>query len=284
MATGPGVCASTPSEGARGAAGGVGRVARVSGEANVIGVIPVRMGSSRFPGKPLAEIAGLSMVEHVYRRSAMAASLDRVIVATPDQEIAAAVEGFGGEWAMTAHSHDRCTDRVAEVSEAVDGDVIVNIQGDEPLVRPEMIDQVVEGLLRRSEVGCANLLEPIRTREEHEDPNRVKVVLSPDARILYYSRAPIPYGEFPAAGLHLRQIGLLAFTPAYLEWFTALSPTPLEQLESIDMIRALEHGGEVLGEIADARLYCVDRPEDIPPVERALADDELFAGYARSSA
>lgn len=247
---------------------------------HVVGVIPVRMASSRFPGKPLAEISGVSMVEHVYRRSAMAQSLDRVIVATPDEEIAAAVEGFGGEAAMTADTHDRCTDRVAEVSGVVESDIVVNIQGDEPLVRPDMIDQVVEGLAGRLEVGCVNLLEPIRTREEHEDPNRVKVVLSPDKRILYYSRAAIPYGDFPSSGLHLRQIGLLAFTPSYLDWFTGLSPTPLEQHESIDMIRALEHGGEVLGEVADAALYCVDRPEDIPPVERALEGDELFASYA----
>lgn len=247
----------------------------------VLGVVPARMASSRFPGKPLAPIAGIPMVEHVYRRSAMASSLDRLLVATPDEEIRAAVEGFGGEAIMTSATHERCTDRVAEVAATVDAEIVVNIQGDEPLVVPEMIDAVVRALRAEPDVGCCNLLEPIRSRDELEDPHRVKVVLGPDRRILYYSRAPIPYGAFPSNGLHLRQVGLLAFRPDYLEWFTALAPTPLEQLESIDMIRALERGGVVLGEVFDSALQCVDHAADIPEVERRLESDALFGLYAR---
>lgn len=252
----------------------------MSASQHVIGVIPARMGSSRFPGKPLAPIAGITMVEHVYRRSALSKSIDRLIVATPDEEIREAVEGFGGEAMMTSDEYDRCTDRIAEVSSRVESDIVVNIQGDEPLVRPEMIDQVVDALAAQLEVGCANLVEPVRTREELEDKDRVKVLLSPTGKILYYSRAPVPYGDFPSDNLHLRQIGLLAFTPRYLAWFKGLSATPLEMWESIDMIRALEHDGQILGVVADSQLYCVDRPEDIGAVERALEGDPFFSSYA----
>ena len=158
----------------------------------VVGIIPARMGSSRFPGKPLALIRGKTMIEHVYKRSALCPALDAVVVATPDEEIANAVRGFGGESVMTSPDHQRATDRVAEAAQTTGGDIVLVIQGDEPLVHPDMIEAAVKPVAEDSDIFCSNLVERIRTREEFENPNTIKVTMDHQGNALYFSREPIP--------------------------------------------------------------------------------------------
>ncbi|HVN65405.1 MAG TPA: 3-deoxy-manno-octulosonate cytidylyltransferase [Methanomicrobiales archaeon] len=248
----------------------------------VVGVIPARMASTRFPGKPLAPILGIPMVEHVYRRSAMSGSLDRVYVATCDDEIARAVEGFGGEAVMTAACHERCTDRVAEAMESREGDIVVIIQGDEPMVRPEMIDQAVAPMLADPALECVNLMAEIRDPRDFHDPNEVKVVCDRQGFALYFSREAIPsekkYGN-PVTG-H-KQVCIMPFRRDFLFTYTRLPPTPLEIIESVDMLRVLEHGYRVRMVLTGYETCSVDTPGDLEYVGQAMKDDPLVRRYAR---
>lgn len=245
-----------------------------------IGVIPARMASSRFPGKPLASILGIPMVEHVYRRSAMSRTLDAVFVATCDREIAAAVGDFGGEAVMTAACHERCTDRVAEAASGLEGEIIVIIQGDEPMVRPEMIDDAVAPMREDPSVECVNLMSEIRDPEDFLDPNEVKVVVDRNGNALYFSREPIPssrkYGK-PVTG-H-RQVCIMPFRREFLFRYTRLEPTPLEVIESVDMLRILEHGYRIRMVETRFETFSVDTPEDLRHVEHLMRGDPLTASY-----
>lgn len=247
----------------------------------VAGIIPARMGSTRFPGKPLASIAGMAMIEHVYRRSALCRMLSRLAVATPDEEIARAVRAFGGEVVMTSPQHSRATDRVAEAAGVVGGDIVVVIQGDEPLVSPGMIEAAVAPVWQDERVFCSNLIERIKTVEEFENPNTIKVIRGRNGNALYFSRAPIP--SLQRQGFErieaYKQVCIMPFRRENLLRFTALSPTALEQAESIDMLRLLEHGYTVRLVEAPARTSAVDTPEDIEAVERALEQDPMWALY-----
>ncbi len=246
----------------------------------VVGGIPARMASTRFPGKPLAPILGIPMIEHVYRRSALSRSLDAVYVATCDDEIARVVEGFGGEAIMTAACHERCTDRIAEAMEGRDADIIVNIQGDEPMVLPEMIDQAVEPMIGDPSLDCVNLMAAIRDPRDFHDPNEVKVVCDTRGYALYFSREAIPsekkYGK-PVTG-H-KQVCIMPFRRDFLFTYTRLPPTPLERIESVDLLRVLEHGREVRMVPSPGDLVSVDTPEDREVVERLMEKDPLFPRY-----
>ena len=160
---------------------------------HVVAFVPTRMASSRFPGKPLVELAGLPMVEHVRRRCALSESVDEVVVATCDQEILDLVAKYGGRGVMTADTHLDCVDRIGEAMGIAPADVGVIVQGDEPLIRPQLIDAVVEGLLADPAVGCANVLSTISNKDDQENPDIVKAVVDNDDRLLYLSRAPIPF-------------------------------------------------------------------------------------------
>ena len=239
------------------------------------------MGSSRFPGKPLADICGRPMIEHVYRRSALSSRLDQLVVATPDREIAEAVRGFGGEAVMTSSAHERATDRVAEAAETTGGDVVIVIQGDEPLIHPEMIAAALEPVVEDDSVFCLNLIESIRSVEEYENPNTIKVVMDANRDALYFSRSPIPGigpSGFEAAPLY-RQVCIIPFRRENLGRFTELEPTPLERLESVDMLRALEHGLKVRLVETPFRTLPVDEPEEIAAVEEAMDADPISARY-----
>jgi 3-deoxy-manno-octulosonate cytidylyltransferase (CMP-KDO synthetase) len=246
----------------------------------VIGVIPARMGSSRFPGKPLAEILGLPMIEHVYRRSEMSKTLDGVYVATPDTEIKKAVEDFGGEAIMTAPEHNRCTNRVAEAVEDIEGDIIFNIQGDEPMLYPEIIDLTVKPLLKDESIKVANPIAKITDKSNFEDRNDVKVVCDLQGFIMFYTREPIPSlylakGDVPM----YKQICIMPFRRDFLMEYTLMSPTPLEEVESIDMLRILEHGHKIKGVEVPRSIDGVDTAEDRDHVESLMKDDPLFEKY-----
>lgn len=248
-----------------------------------VAVIPARMGSSRFPGKPLAPILGRPMIEHVYRRTALCRHLDAVYVATCDEEIRRAVEGFGGAAIMTSPAHQRASDRTAEaVAPMRDTEIVVMVQGDEPMVTPEMVEAALEPLVRDREVLCANLVKRVTDPAEFEDRNCIKVVMDRRGDALYFSREPIPTRRvlgFDGIAVY-KQVCVIPFRREFLLTFARLEPTPLERAESIDMLRILEHGYRVrLVEIRD-ETHSVDTPADLARVESLMRDDPLVAQYA----
>ncbi|MBW1980796.1 MAG: 3-deoxy-manno-octulosonate cytidylyltransferase [Deltaproteobacteria bacterium] len=248
----------------------------------IIAIIPARMGSSRFPGKPLAPILGLPMIEHVYRRTAMCDILDEVLVATCDQEIMAAVEAFGGKAVMTSASHQRASDRVAEAASKLSADIVVMVQGDEPMTYPEMIATSTAPLRSGDRrIACVNLAGRIQTEEEFVDPNTIKVVMDLEGFAVYMSREPIPSRHLqPFAQLPVyRQVCIIPFTTESLQEFSRLPPTPLEVAESIDMLRFIEHGRKVKMVETTYATHPVDTPEDLHLVEALLQEDPLTKKY-----
>lgn len=247
----------------------------------IVGIIPARLGSSRFPGKPLASICGKAMLEHVYRRSKLCPALTQVVVATPDDEIAEAVRRFGGEVVMTSPAHVRATDRVAEAAYVTGGDIVVVIQGDEPLLQPSAIADVVKPVAEEPGVFCANLTERIRSVEELVSPNSIKVVMNHHGDALFFSRAPLPssgVARFDQVRAY-KQVCIIPFRFENLMAFTRLTPTPLEEAESIDMLRVLEHGYTVRMVETPFETHAVDVPEDVPAVERLMASDPVARQY-----
>lgn len=241
----------------------------------IIAIIPARMGSSRFPGKPLEKILDLPMIEHVRRRVEEIELLDEVIVATCDQEIKGVVEGFGGKVAMTSDKHERCTDRIEEAAKELQADVIINIQGDEPMVSSVAVEEVVSPFLNSSEVLTSCLVYPIKDQEELLSPNIVKTVLSSSQRMLYLSRAAIPGKEYQPELQYYKQSGIMAFKKDFLHKFSQLSPTPLEAKESVDMLRVLEHDYWIQGVVSQHETMGVDVPEQVNIIEERILNDPL---------
>lgn len=234
----------------------------------VLGVIPARMGSSRFAGKPLAKIGSRTMIEHVYRGTAACRLLNDVVIATCDLEIARAAESFGARAVMTAASHERATERVAEVSAADAADIVVMVQGDEPMIQPGMVDAAISPLLSDSSVSCVNLTAPIRSEDEVRDPNTIKVVMSRSGRAIYFSRSPIPTldGCGFASTRWFKQVCVIAFRSDALSRFVKLPTGDLEKAESIDMLRFLENGIEVQMVPTEVVTHAVDTPQDLERV------------------
>lgn len=247
----------------------------------IAAIIPARMASSRFPGKPLAPILGLSMIEHVRRRVSMCERLDEVIVATCDEEIREAVESSGGKVIMTANTHERCTDRIAEAAEKINADIVVNVQGDEVLILPEMLDDVIKPMVEDMELPAVNLVTRIEDETEFQDRNAPKVVANKFGNLLYISREPIPSRSKADSNDYLKQkqLGVIAFRNEFLRTFLNLEPTPLEIVESVDMMRAVEHGYRIRIVETIGKMIAVDVPGDIEKVERALATDHLVNKY-----
>jgi len=245
----------------------------------VVGVIPARMGSSRYPGKPLAKILDMPMIEHVYKRSMMSKSLDDLYVATPDKEIKEVVEGFGGKAIMTSPKHNRCTDRIAEAVKDIDCDIVVNIQGDEPLLYPEIIDMVVEPFSKDSSIVSVNPIAKITNMDNVEDRNDVKVACDLDGYIMYYSREPIPSRHLAKDISMYKLVCIFPFTKDFLMTFTKLEQTPLEKIESIDNLRILEHGYKVKAVEIPRGIDGVDTPEDRDRVEKIMMNDSLYQKY-----
>lgn len=228
-------------------------------------VIPARYASSRFPGKPLAEIRGRSMIEHVYRRTQLAETVSQVLVATDDERIFAAVRAFGGEVVMTRADHPSGTDRIAEAVREIEAEVIVNVQGDEPLLDPAEIDAVVRPFRTQPDLQMSTAAVPIRNSQDVTSPTVVKVVRDSQGFALYFSRLPIPYHRDtqPPPGAHLRHLGLYAYRKPFLATYTSLSPSPLERAECLEQLRVLEAGYRILVVLVENEAVGVDTPEDL---------------------
>jgi 3-deoxy-manno-octulosonate cytidylyltransferase (CMP-KDO synthetase) len=239
----------------------------------VVALIPARFGSTRFPGKPLADIDGRPMIEHVYRRAESALSVSEVIVATDDLRIATRVSDFGGRVRLTKATHQSGTDRLAEVVAKIDCDIAVNVQGDEPLIDPRAIDQAIAPLLADPTVQMTTLYKRITQPSELADPNVVKVVVDRGGYALYFSRAPIPYIRDPRGGWPplYRHIGLYAYRRSVLLVLAGLDPTPLERAERLEQLRALEHGIRIKAVETPYDSLSVDTPDDLEAVRRLLS-------------
>jgi 3-deoxy-manno-octulosonate cytidylyltransferase (CMP-KDO synthetase) len=244
----------------------------VSGSEIVI-VIPARYGSTRLPGKPLVPLAGVPMIQRVYERAKLSKLATQVIVATDDERIVKAVEGFGGRARMTRAEHRTGTERVAEVAAHTDGDVYVNVQGDEPLLDPEVVDAAISALLQEDLAQIATVATPIKVPGDIMDPNICKVVLDFDDNALYFSRAPIPWvrdAGVKVEARHLKHLGLYVFQRDALLEYPTLPQGMLEKLEQLEQLRWLENGWKIrVAEVAQDSVS-VDVPEDVARVEKLL--------------
>ncbi|MCS6861309.1 MAG: 3-deoxy-manno-octulosonate cytidylyltransferase [Abditibacteriales bacterium] len=258
-------------QGLRGEGLGQGQPSILNPQPIVVGVIPARYASSRFPGKALADIAGKPMIQWVYERASQAECLQRLLVATDDERIAEAVRRFGGEVVMTSPEHPSGTDRLAEAVRDMPCDIVVNVQGDEPLIDPRAIEQAVQPLLNDAALQMSTLATPITAEEVWHDPNVVKVVTDVNGFALYFSRASIPYhrsGMPPLNALH--HVGLYVYRKDFLLRFAALAPTPLEELERLEQLRVLESGGKIKVVVTDYTAIGVDTLEDLEKVRVRL--------------
>ena len=242
-------------------------------------IIPARYASTRFPGKPLVDLCGKPMVQWVYERSSLCEAVDKVIVATDDQRIADAVMAFGGDVVMTRADHATGTDRLAEVAEGLDDELIVNVQGDEPLIDPAMIQTAVAPLLADHSIPMGTLRTPLTSLDEFRSPNVVKVVTDREGFALYFSRAPIPYPRDFAADLEQRwselatakHVGLYVYRRSFLLDYPKLPKTPLEEQECLEQLRALEHGYRIRVATTDLAGLGVDTPDDLDTVRAILS-------------
>ncbi len=234
-----------------------------------MGAIPARYGSSRLPGKPLLPIAGRPMIEHVYAQVAQARGLDRVVVLTDDERIARAVEAFGGNWEMTPADCASGTDRIAWAARHWRAAAVINIQGDEPLIDPEAISRIARHLAEHPEDPVVTLAADAQD-DEAGNPNAVKVVLSLAGYALYFSRSPLPYPRQEGGARPLKHLGIYGYQRAALLRLAELTPTPLERSESLEQLRALEHGIPIRVLLAERSSPGVDTREDLERVERLL--------------
>lgn len=253
----------------------------MTGRTHIVGVIPARYGSMRLLAKPLVEIMGKTMVERVYERASRAQLLNRVIVATDDERIVDVVERFGGEAVLTSPDIGSGSDRVAAVAEKVPGDIFVNVQGDEPLIAPEMIDEAVRIVLADDQAPVGTLARRIETKAELTNPNVVKVVLSKDSYALYFSRSIIPHvrdEQDPEKWLHHHQfykhIGLYVFRSDFLRSYARMEETALEKAEKLEQLRILEHGGRIKVGVTEHDSIPVDTAEDVKKIVSLLQQVE----------
>ncbi|MBI5281749.1 MAG: 3-deoxy-manno-octulosonate cytidylyltransferase [Candidatus Solibacter usitatus] len=232
----------------------------------ILGVIPARFASTRFPGKPLVSIAGKPMIQHVWERASRSRLISRVLIATDDERIAAAARDFGAEVVMTSSHHPSGTDRVAEAAALTGAVVVVNIQGDEPLIDPAAIDTAISCLL--DDPGCqmATLKKRISSSEEIGNPNVVKVVTALDGHALYFSRSPIPYDR-GGGTIYWKHIGLYVYRRGLLLGYSSLKPGLLEQNEKLEQLRALENGIPIRVAETSYETIGVDTPEDLSSVQ-----------------
>ncbi|MBX3024981.1 3-deoxy-manno-octulosonate cytidylyltransferase [bacterium] len=241
--------------------------------ARVVAIIPARYESTRLPGKPLADIDGQPMIQRVYQRAAQASGVERVLVATDDARIRDAVRAFDGDVVMTGREHRTGTDRIAEVARTLDAEVIVNVQGDLPLLDPALVAAALAPMLADRGLPMATVSTPITSREDLGDPNVVKVVTDRDGYALYFSRSPLPHRRDGAASgpLGHKHIGLYVYRRDFLLRFAQLAPTPLEQAEQLEQLRALEWGFRIKVTEVEAASIEVDTPRDLERARARLA-------------
>lgn len=233
----------------------------------ILCVIPARYASTRLPGKPLKDIAGKPMVCRVYDRASQAKTLSGVLVATDDERILQAVEAHGGRAMMTAKDHPTGTDRLAEVAAAhPDVDLIINVQGDEPLIEPSLIDELGRSFENDDGLQMATVATPIADEAEQKNPNNVKVVMDKNGYALYFSRSLVPYPRNDAGTPVYKHIGIYAYRRDFLLEYAKMEPTPLERAESLEQLRALENGYKIKCIVTNTRFVGVDTPEDLAKV------------------
>lgn len=254
----------------------------------IIGIIPARMGSTRFPGKALQKILDMPMIEHVYRRSKMSTTLGGVYLAVSGKELEDYADSIGAEWVRDKKETYRgCSNAIADATLEIEKrigkkvDIVVMVQGDEPMIMPEMIDMAVKPMIENPSIKVVNLMAPIKSDEEHQDPNCPKVVVDRENFAMYFSREPIPSikkwkgGDIP----RYKQVCVIPFRRDYLLEFSTMDPGILEEIESIDMNRVLEHGQKVKMVLEDFETQCVDTPKDLEKVEKLMANDPLVLKY-----
>ncbi len=241
----------------------------------VVGVIPARYKSTRFEGKPLADILGKPMIQHVWDRCREAKGLDRILVATDDLRISDVVRAFGGEAVMTDPTHASGSDRVAEAIAKIDADIVVNIQGDEPMLDPTMIEEVIAPFRQGTDAGMVTLKKEVFLDSEFSDPGVVKVVTGADGCALYFSRSLIPYPRTKTPHFHVYEhVGIYAYTRKCLTLLTQLPQSPLEEVEGLEQLRALENGVRirVVETACEGEAISVDTVADLERVRRLLAE------------
>ncbi|WP_076342757.1 3-deoxy-manno-octulosonate cytidylyltransferase [Brachymonas chironomi] len=241
---------------------------------SVVIVIPARYGSTRLPGKPLADIAGKPMIQHVHERALQVAGVDQVLVATDDERVASAVVAFGGRAVMTDPEHPSGTDRLAEVMRQVPAEIYVNLQGDEPLVRPQDIQKLVEGMLHDDSVAVGTLCHVIDA-DEALNPNTVKVVLADNGDALYFSRSPIPYPREAVEASYLKHVGVYAYRKQVLQQYAGLPQPMMERAEKLEQLRLMAAGLKIRAFLVEPTGPGVDTPECLERV-RAIMQGEVF--------
>jgi 3-deoxy-manno-octulosonate cytidylyltransferase (CMP-KDO synthetase) len=253
---------------------------------NIIGIIPARMASSRFPNKPMAAILGMPMIGHCYKRSIMSSLLNEVYVATCDKEIYDYVNSVGGKAVMTADTHERASDRTAEALLKIEKstgkkvDIVVMLQGDEPMITPEMIQGAVQPLINNKSIKISNLYATINSVAEFEDPNEVKVVVDKEDYAIYFSREPIPSRKKGVLDVPMyKQVCIIPFERDFLLEYNDMEQTPLEIIESVDMMRILENGMKVKMIFTEKESYAVDTQEDLDNVIEKMKSDTLISKY-----
>jgi 3-deoxy-manno-octulosonate cytidylyltransferase (CMP-KDO synthetase) len=252
----------------------------------IVAVIPARYGSTRFEGKPLADILGKPMIQHVYEGVCQSRLIDEVIVATDDQRILDAVQGFGGKGMMTSPTHFTGTDRVAEVAGKLRSEIIVNVQGDEPLIEGSFVDKAIYPLLKNDTILMSTLMTRMKEVKDWLNPHIVKVVVDKHGFALYFSRSPIPFPRDlnvekllsspfgRKEGLPrqvFKHIGVYVYRRKFLFQFSKMKPTPLEKLEKLEQLRVLENGYSIKITPVDYEPICVDTPEDIQKIVSFLS-------------
>lgn len=255
---------------------------------NIVAIIPARMGSSRFPGKPMAKIHGLPMIAHVYFRTRLCSLLSDTYVATCDKVIHDYLVSIGGKAVMTKDTHERCTDRTAEAMLKIEKmignkiDIVVMVQGDEPMVTPGMIEQSVRPLIDDNDIHVVNLMGKLTSVEEFENPNEVKVVVDKQSNALYFSREPIPSRKKGVENVPMyKQVCIIPFRRDYLLKFNEMREIALEQIESVDMLRILGHGEKIRMVSCNTSNKSVDTPEDLKQAEILMRDDPFMKTYMK---
>jgi 3-deoxy-manno-octulosonate cytidylyltransferase (CMP-KDO synthetase) len=243
---------------------------------NILILIPARMGSSRFPGKPMAKIFDKPMIGHVYERVSKSDIVSKTVVATCDEEIVTYINSIGGEAVMTSSKHERASDRCAEAllkleeKDNTNYDIVVMVQGDEPMTHPEMIAEAVNPMIENPEIKVVNLVSEINDDQEFEDRNCIKVVCDLELNALYFSREPIPTQAKNKEIPRLKQVCIIPFQRDFLLEYTNMPPTPLEVVESVDMMRILEHGIKVKMAKTKYQTQAVDTPGDLERVSKMM--------------
>lgn len=236
----------------------------------VVGVIPARYKSTRFEGKPLVEICGKTMIQRVYEQAQKAKMIDEIYIATDDERIRTKAESFGAKVIMTSPEHVSGTDRIAEAIGNIDCDIVINVQGDEPLINPEVLNALATAMIREPDIPMATLIISIKDMKEIQDPNVVKVVKDKNGFALYCSRAMIPFSRDGNWTNMFKQIGIYAYRRDFLLKFASMEPTTYENIEKLEQLRALENGYKLKTVGTNFDSIGVDIPEDVKKVEEYL--------------